>query len=124
MIYLDTHIVVWLFEGNKKKFSKKAHHLMNEEDLKISPIVRLELAYLENKGITTLPARSVIQYLQNNIGLTVCDKPFDEVMKMAEDLAWTKDPFDRIIVSHAALSESLLITKDNIILQHYPNAVW
>jgi PIN domain nuclease of toxin-antitoxin system len=40
------------------------------------------------------------------------------------DLSWTRDPFDRLVVSQAALADSILITRDRLILEHYPKAVW
>jgi len=39
-------------------------------------------------------------------------------------LSWTRDPFDRVITAQAATDGSSLITKDEIILHHYENAVW
>ncbi|WP_230458629.1 PIN domain-containing protein [Microcystis aeruginosa] len=50
MIYLDTHIVVWLYAGLTAKLSDCAKHLINENELYISPIVRLELQYLYEIG--------------------------------------------------------------------------
>ncbi len=46
MIYLDTHIVVWLFAGQIEKLSSRANVLLNENEILISPIIRLELQYL------------------------------------------------------------------------------
>ncbi len=37
---------------------------------------------------------------------------------------WTRDPFDRLIVSHAKLKSATLITKDPHILKNYIKAVW
>lgn len=46
MIYLDTHVVVWLYAGLTAKLSDLAKLLINKHELYISPIVRLELQYL------------------------------------------------------------------------------
>jgi len=46
LIYLDTHIVVWLYTGLLEKFSQSIQTILNENEILISPIVRLELAYL------------------------------------------------------------------------------
>ena len=46
MIYIDTHIAVWLYAGEVEKFSDHAKDLLNDNDILISPIVRLELQYL------------------------------------------------------------------------------
>jgi PIN domain nuclease of toxin-antitoxin system len=43
---------------------------------------------------------------------------------MAESLAWTRDPFDRIIVGQAAIRNDLLLSKDETIRAHYNGGVW
>jgi len=37
---------------------------------------------------------------------------------------WTRDPFDRLIVAHAAANDARLLTKDEKIRRHYKRAVW
>ncbi len=37
---------------------------------------------------------------------------------------WTRDPFDRIIVGHAAVTESSIVTKDQLIRENYTQAIW
>ena len=46
VIYLDTHILVWLYGGMVDLLSEKAKTLIESEDLVISPLVELELQYL------------------------------------------------------------------------------
>jgi PIN domain nuclease of toxin-antitoxin system len=75
-------------------------------------------------GRTSLPAKRVIEDLAENIGLAICDRSFIEVINLAEDLEWIRDPFDRIIVAHAMLSDVHLITKDRYIRRRYKKAVW
>ena len=45
MIYLDTHIVVWLYAGKVEKLSEPAKELINDHEVLISPVVRWELKY-------------------------------------------------------------------------------
>ncbi len=53
MIYLDTHVVVWLYSGLTDKLSELAKSIINENEVYISATVRLELQYLyEIKRIT------------------------------------------------------------------------
>lgn len=47
LVYLDTHIVCWLYEGRSEKLSKKAAHVIESGILTISLIVDLELQYLD-----------------------------------------------------------------------------
>ncbi len=56
MIYLDTHVVVWLYSGLADKLSTLTKSLINENKVYISAIIRLELQYLyEIKRITDEP---------------------------------------------------------------------
>ena len=41
MIYLDTHVVVWLYLADMSKFSVPAKTAINTHELKISPRVNL-----------------------------------------------------------------------------------
>lgn len=123
MIYIDTHIAVWLCAGVVGKLSDKAKDLLNSHEIRISPIVRLELQYLyEIKGVT-LPANDIVADLSHSIGLKVCDKDFNAVIHRAIALTWTRDPFDRIIVAHALLNEDYLVTRDQTMLGNYTMSV-
>ena len=124
MIYLDTHVVIWLYAGQTEKLSAKVRSYINENDIYISPIVSLELQYLlEVKRITPKP-QTVISALSEAIGLNVCDKNFYQIVQCAQQYSWTRDPFDRIIVAQAGLKGNILATKDQTILTHFKHAVW
>ena len=124
MIYLDTHIVVWLYAGQVQTFSQPIKDLINDQELYISPIVRLELKYLYEIQRVVDDTNTIITDLSNRIGLNICDKDFSAIVDQAMSLSWTRDPFDRIIVANASLSQNHLITKDQNILDHYPHARW
>ena len=124
MIYLDTHIVVWLYAGLLEKFSQSIKTILNENEILISPIVRLELEYLYEIERVKEPAHVIVADLADRIGLHVCDKDFNAIVSQAIKLTWTRDPFDRLIVANAALNDNILISKDQNILDHYPHARW
>ncbi len=65
MIYLDTHVVVWLYETAKNS--------INENLLRISPMVVLDLTYLYEIGRLTVDSRTITDFLNHAIGLKVCD---------------------------------------------------
>ncbi|GAX59915.1 hypothetical protein SCALIN_C04_0404 [Candidatus Scalindua japonica] len=98
--------------------------LINEHDLFVSPIVILELQYLYEIKRITKKASDVIADLSNRIGLEVCNKDFINIITKATNLKWTRDPFDRIIVSNAALGGDVLVTKDQAMLNNYNNSKW
>lgn len=124
MIYLDTHVVVWLYSGESNLLSKTAQSLLNTNDLYISLIVLLELQYLYEIGRISEEAEEVISDLSPRIGLKICDKNFLSIISKATKFSWTRDPFDRIITANAALSKNPLLTKDENILKNYQHAQW
>ena len=124
MIYLDTHVVVWLYSGLIEQLSHTARRLINDNDVFVSPVVRLELQYLfEVKRIAAAPD-TIVTDLANSIGLQVCAKPFNRIVNEALANTWTRDPFDRLIAAHASLDDDILVTKDSNILRNYPRARW
>ncbi len=124
MIYLDTHVIVWLFMNDPLKFSSNAKKAINENTLKISPIVELELAYLREIGRLTATTSEIIDFLVNTIELEICDIQFDKIIGSAIRQNWTRDPFDRIIVGHAAVTKSGIVTKDKLIHENYVHTIW
>lgn len=124
LIYLDTHVVVWLYAGLTSKFEQQTKALLNTHDVLISPIVRLELQYLHEIGRVSADCDTITTYLAQKIGLAVCAKPFNEIVTRATTLFWIRDPFDRIIVAHASLDKNLLLSKDQTILNNYPFTRW
>jgi len=124
LIYIDTHIVVWLYAGQIKKLSNQAKDLLNDNEIQISPIVRLELQYLNEIKRITAFANDILVGLSNSIGLTICSKNFNNIINSAMDLDWTRDPFDRIIVANAALNDNYLLTKDQTILENYSKSLY
>ncbi len=124
MIFLDTHVVVWLYSGKIDMLSKKASDLIENGDLFISPAVTLELQYLkEIKRITSDPFL-MLQKLSDSMDLKVSSDFFQNIVVEAIAQTWTRDPFDRLIVSNAVVHHSVLISKDLNILEHYRKAVW
>ncbi len=125
MIYLDTNVVVWLAAQALDQISQNALDIIDDSDnLTISPMVLLELKYLgEVKKITKNP-ESIVLHLETSIGLKVCEKPFQQIINKAKDLAWTRDPFDRIITAHASIDDNILLTSDEKIQAHYKHTIW
>lgn len=124
LIYLDTHAAAWLYLGRASRFPAKAQKAINENDLLISPMVLVELQFLFEIGRVSEPGRKVLEALEQELGLAVCDLPFPQVAYGALEQGWTRDPFDRCIVSQASLRDAPLVTKDQMIHENYSRAVW
>jgi len=124
LIYLDTHVVAWLYVGLSEKFSPTARQLIIASDLLNSPIVQLELQYLHEIHRVTDSATVIGDDLQESIGLAVCDKKIRTVIDKAFEISWTRDPFDRLIIAQAGIDNNLLLTRDQKLLAGYPQAIW
>jgi PIN domain nuclease of toxin-antitoxin system len=124
LIYLDTHAVVWLYVGLADKFNQPIRDLMNEQDIAISPVVRLELQFLFEIHRVRDDASTIVTDLADRIGLIIGEENFSTLISRALEISWTRDPFDRIIVANASLDDRILVSKDQRILDHYPFARW
>ncbi|MBI2336541.1 MAG: PIN domain-containing protein [Deltaproteobacteria bacterium] len=124
VIYLDTHVLIWLYEGKIDLIPKPAQLKIEESEIFISPMVELELQYLFEIGKIKEQAKNIIIDLQARIGIDYCKQPFPQIIIQALLEDWTRDPFDRIIVSQAKLSNALLLSKDKLILKNYKQAFW
>ena len=124
MIYLDTHVVAWLYAGEVDIIPGKVRSLIDTEELLISPIVELELQYLFELQRTTQPGSVVVECLEEEIGLARCGLPFAQIVAEALTNDWTRDPFDRIVVAQAQARRTPLLTRDATIRDHYTEAMW
>ena len=124
MIYLDTHVIIWLYFGKSELLTRKAKELINEHDIYISPILQLELQYLLEIDKIKVSAKKIIETLKKDIDLKICSLDFHHVIQESLTCHWTRDPFDRIIVAQAAFNKNILLTKDRKIQKHYKLAQW
>lgn len=124
LIYLDTHVVIWLYAGNTEYIPSKTLELMKTQELLLSPMVLLEMTYLFEIKRLTVTSDQIMNTLIPIIDIKVSELPYSSVIEYAIQQSWTRDPFDRIIVGQAAVKSSLLITKDSHILAHYAYALW
>jgi PIN domain nuclease of toxin-antitoxin system len=123
--YLDTHIVLWLAAGKLDRLSSKAKGLLGRSELLLSAMAFLELEYLYELGRTKFRAGDLLNKVEHEIGVRICDLPFPAIVSAALDEKWTRDPFDRLIVANAkANGFAWLISADETIRKYYPRTVW
>ena len=124
MIHLDTHVLIWLHIPSPDRLSAAARDHVASERCLISPMVMLELNYLHERGRIPEPAKAVFKSVAEGIGLELSRAGFGDVVAAAEALAWTRDPFDRLIVATAAAEGSRLLTADELIRKNFTGAIW
>lgn len=123
MIMLDTHIAVAFYDGRSGGLGNKARHALDRETAAISPAVLLELELLHEIGRLREGASTIAAHLRDQLDIRIAGERFADVARAALALAFTRDPFDRLIVAHAALLKAPLVTHDTLLQRHYPAAI-
>ena len=124
LIYLDTHVLAWLYSGKTHLLSPRARISIEQSPLRVSPMVVLELEFLKEIGRLTVGASAIIESLRAHIGIEVCDLSFQKIVASAREVTWTRDPFDRVIVGHAIAAGCALLTKNRSIRRRFRETVW
>jgi len=111
LILLDTNVLIWLLAGNKRvrKLPKGAR-------LYVSPVSLLELRLLDELG--RIRFKTTPDAVEDDDRFALDDPSSATLFKAAARLAWTRDPFDRLIVGHAQLRGWRLATSDSMIIDN------
>jgi len=120
---LDTHIAVALYEGRTGGLGAAAKRAIDRELVTISPAVLLEIELLHEIGRLRVGALPVSEGLAQELSIRVAADRFEDVAIEALAVGFTRDPFDRLIVAHAALADARLVTQDSMIRFRYPHTL-
>lgn len=119
LVFLDTHVSVWLFDGLTRKLSRKTKEILEANPIRISPMVKLELQYLyEIHKINETP-QTILAHLEETIDASLSESKFQHIIDIAQSLEWTRDAFDRLLVAEAKLHDAYLVSADKLIKKNY-----
>jgi PIN domain nuclease of toxin-antitoxin system len=124
LIHLDTHVVIWTAGKQTSRLSPAVRRLLERETLQISPMVAMELETLFEARKLKPEPQQVLNILEREHALSRSEARFDAIIEAARSFAWTRDPFDRLIVANAITDGVRLITADETILANFKDAVW
>jgi PIN domain nuclease of toxin-antitoxin system len=122
--FLDTHAVIFLWEGRTEVFGAGSREILEQSLLLISPLVRLEMGFLREVGKLKAEPDQILGSLTSDYGAVLTDDSLEALVPLAMPLSWTRDPFDRLLVATALLHQAPLVTRDARIHEHFPGAVW
>ncbi len=123
MIFLDTHAALFLHES-KKKVPRRAWKFLEGDECVLSPMVRLEFEFLHEIGRIRHEPMVIFESLVRDLAVTIETEGWARAAEIAQVLNWTRDPFDRLIVAHAMVWSAPLLTRDDLIQEHYSQAFW
>jgi len=124
LVYLDTHVVVWLYDALTDRLSQAAAEAIEDNDPVISWLVELELQFLHEIGRLRVKPAEIIRHLSTRIGLRLSDVGLERIVRAAARMDWTRDVFDRLIAAESAATDIPLITKDRTIRAHHKLSIW
>lgn len=124
LVYLDTHVVVWLYDALTERLSQGAAEAIEGNDIVVSKMVELELQFLHEIGRLRVKPPEIIRHLTAQIGLQLSDVSLERIIREAAKLNWTRDVFDRLIAAESAAMNLPLITKDRTIRAHHKLSIW
>jgi PIN domain nuclease of toxin-antitoxin system len=113
-VLLDTHALIWLEVGHPR--AKKLRR--SAVPLAISPASLLEVQFLLEQGRIRLKRSARWSDFTGDSRWTLDEPPAGAWFETARGLAWTRDPFDRVIAAHALLRGFRLATADAVMLEH------
>lgn len=123
MIFLDTHVALWLY-AEPARLPASVVAALDAGELFISPMVRLEMALLAEIGRLRHDPDGIVGALTRDLGLEIDTHGWNRAATVAAHLSWTRDPFDRLITAHALAFNAPLCTRDHTIREHYSGAFW
>ena len=116
-ILLDTHVLLWIL--NESPRLKEIEGLEDFSWWTISPISLLEMKFLNEVGRLSLEWDKLLKQLKKDDRFRIDDVTLESLCESAFALSWTRDPFDRFLVSHSIVTGLPLATRDALILKNF-----
>jgi PIN domain nuclease of toxin-antitoxin system len=116
---LDTHVAVALYEGRMGGLGPTARRAIDREAASISPAVVLEIELLHEIGRLRVGGAAIARHLGERLAIGVAGERFADIAAQALAFGFMRDPFDRLILAHAALLKAPLVTRDETLRYHY-----
>lgn len=117
-LLLDTHVLVWIANGDSRLSLAARDAILDPETLLyLSAVNAWEYADLEHRG--RFKGAGPLGPLLERLDIAVLDLPASVWPYAATLPEVHRDPVDRMMVSHAKITEFTLVTADRNV-RHYP----
>jgi PIN domain nuclease of toxin-antitoxin system len=126
-ITIDTHALIWYLDKDlSHRLSDRALQTIRkatESGLVFIPtIVLIEVADLIDRDRVNLPYENFINAVKESENYQIV--PFDEdLLELAVGIKGF-EIHDRVIVATAMMTDSILVSKDGVIKNKFPNTLW
>lgn len=117
-LLLDTHFLLWTVLGSRRLADYP--WLEDYRPWGISPVSFLELQFLAEVGKLEIRSAEFTEAVGEDPRFQVDEVPLLALIEHALVLAWTRDPFDRLLAAHSVARRVPLCTLDRRILERHP----
>ena len=122
-LLLDTHILVWIANGDKQLSTVAFDAVMNPDNpLYLSAVNAWEYADLEQRG--RFSGSGPLEPLLEIMGIQTLGLPASLWTAAAALPDIHRDPIDRMMVAHAAMLEMPLVSADRNVRKYSINTIW
>lgn len=125
-ILLDTHAIIWFFNGDEK-LSKKARIEIedprNNKFVSIVSIWELSIKISLNKIILPKGLKHFIKLVEEN-GFEIIPISIEHAIVVSSLDFIHRDPFDRLLIAQSKIENLTLVTKDEFIRQYKIKTIW
>jgi PIN domain nuclease of toxin-antitoxin system len=121
-LLLDTHILIWLITGDRRLNRKMRDAFAFADQLQVSAVVAFEYAELLKKA--RIPVTESLAELIDRFELRIAPLPTEawEVIARSPDVL--ADPVDRMLVAHAMIAKTAILTADRKIRRYPVETIW
>jgi PIN domain nuclease of toxin-antitoxin system len=116
-LLLDTHFLIWILLGADRL--GEYPWLDEHRPWGVSPVSVLELQYLAEVGRIEVDAAGLLRALQRDGRFALDEPPLVALVERALPLAWTRDPFDRLLAAHSLTRRIPVCTVDRAFQRHH-----
>lgn len=107
---LDTHFLLWIMLDIPRL--DEFPWLERYRPWGVSPVSLLEVQFLAEVGRLEVRQPDFTDAVSRDPRFVLDDVPFERMIRQALPLAWTRDPFDRILAAHSTTRRVPLCTLD------------
>jgi PIN domain nuclease of toxin-antitoxin system len=125
-LLLDTHTLIWFFNGDSHLSEKAKYEILHPENQKFVSIASIwEVAIKIGLGklIFKQSTKGFIQLIEDN-GFEIFPIATDSVIELEKLPYLHRDPFDRIIVATALTENMYIVSADKNIQLYQINCIW
>ena len=125
-IILDTHALIWFFEGDSNLSAKALEAIENTNNKKFVSIASLwEIAIKTSLGKLTLqkPLDTFLSELVQS-DVEILPVSINHILLVSQLHFFHKDPFDRIIIAQGITEKFPVVTKDPSFLLYPTDLYW